>query len=105
MTIRIINYKVDGEIGESVMRGTPLGNEFKESVYGRTKCIRFFKAKLWNQILSKGPMYVELCRLYKLWKANGILTLRCCCKPLACHGDVIRSALLWLDSEGALQDR
>jgi len=102
--IRIINYKTQ-KGGESIMRGTPLGNQNLESKYGRTKCIEMFRRDLWEDIKIQGPMYKELCRLYRIWKNRGKLTIKCCCKPLNCHGDVVKAALLWLDSQGALLDR
>jgi hypothetical protein len=42
------------------------------------------------------PQSIELLRLSKLAEKEGKLVLICWCKPKACHGDVVRTAILAL---------
>jgi hypothetical protein len=77
--------------------GSPLCNPFHLLTESdRPKVIQDFKENLWSNIQMKTPMYYELLRLKELYLEQGILRLACWCAPKACHGDVVKSAILWL---------
>ncbi len=92
-----------GDVGYSIMRGTPLGNPFKIGEDGsREQVIAKYRSYLWRAIQGHElTICTELNRLYKIWQDKGILTLKCCCRPEACHGDVIKACLEWIRSKMA----
>ncbi len=94
--IHLVNSRSYKGKGEYMGRGTPLGNKFNTG--NRIKDIADFRKELWKQMeLSiHSKMSMELDRLYELWQKQGKLILVCSCKPLSCHIDVIKSALLWM---------
>ena len=62
------------------------GNPFKVEDHGREKCIELYKEYFYKRIMEDENF------------KNGILslkgkTLACFCKPLPCHGDVIKEYL------------
>lgn len=90
-------FKIDGTFGEYIGRGTPLGNKYNTG--NRNKDIADFKKDLWEEMRrSDSEMSKELEKLYYIWKETGKLILVCSCKPKACHGDVIKAALEWIDA-------
>jgi len=67
------------------------GNPFTVEEYGREECLRLYKEYFDNRIVTD-PVF-----------RAAILSLRgkrlgCFCKPLACHGDIIKE---WLDNHAA----
>lgn len=100
VTIRVIN-KYHGKIGvsyQSVMRPSPLGNPYKvkpSGPYNRSEAVDLYKTWLEGQIATgNAPVIAELDRLVNIAMDTGELNLVCCCKPLACHADIIREVLL-----------
>jgi hypothetical protein len=72
-------------------RGSEWGNPFPiDEASGNTRevVIEKYRAHLWQQILS-GKITIE-----QLLNLEG-KTLGCFCKPKACHGDAINSAVAW----------
>lgn len=61
-----------------IMRGTKWGNIFEIGVDGtREECIEKYQIHI-----PRSPLIRDL------YELDG-LALGCCCKPLACHGDVL----------------
>lgn len=80
----------------NVMRPTPLGNPFVIGRDGNRDEV-VAKYRRWLHANLRTPE-VRLA-LHDLLTAarQGPLELVCCCAPKACHADVIRRCLLWLD--------
>lgn len=91
--IRIVNKKVFTGDGEYIGRPSVLGNPFAVGRDGsREQVIAKYRVWLWEQINQRGKVWEELLRLAEVEN----LTLICFCKPLACHGDVVKAAVEWL---------
>ena len=70
-------------------RGSKWGNPFVLGKHGsREEVIEKYKSRLW-ELIQKGYVTKE-----ELRALNG-KRLGCFCKPLACHGDVIKDAVSW----------
>lgn len=85
-----------------VGRPSVLGNPFFIGRDGlRDVVISKYKAWLWDNLKSNNKQIIdELMRLRELAKNYHNLVLICWCKPQACHGDVIKSCIEWLDTLG-----
>jgi len=96
--IRILNIN-DGGVGERVdwSFGSPLGNPFPKSKYGRAGCIARYRIWLWEKLQdSDSEQCAELERLSQLYVSQGKrLDLVCWCAPKACHAEVVARAIRW----------
>jgi len=82
-------------------RASVLGNPFKLGVDGsREVVIQKYKAWLWAQYKKGGEVRREVLRLVEAAKSGQGVVLGCWCKPLACHGDVVKALVLWLVRSG-----
>jgi hypothetical protein len=89
-----VGNKYRGDTGINIMRGTPLGNPFLISYFNtREECIDKYQGWLRAQYIDKTPAYDMLMELVTQVEAGKDITLVCCCKPKACHGDVIKDAI------------
>lgn len=83
---------------EYVGRPGPLGNPFILGQDGTREQViakyRTWLQALWFDDCGPNPQKTELTRLIDLYKDKGTLTLVCWCAPKACHGDVIREAII-----------
>jgi len=94
-----INNKKDTSYGIYVMRPSVLGNPFVIGRDGnRNQVIKKYRVWLWTEFKRENLVYQELIRLLNVYRKNGELSLLCCCAPLPCHAEVIRSCLLWMNS-------
>jgi hypothetical protein len=91
--------------GDGIYIGRPslLGNPFRIGEDGtRDEVIQLYRAWLWSQINLRGKVYRELERLASIAR-QGDLTLICWCKDrdrdVSCHGDLVKRAIEWLNSE------
>ena len=90
----IVGNKYHGDTGISVMRGTVFGNRYRlEDGYSREEAIRKYREWLRDQYQRKTPVYHALMALIKRVESGENLILVCCCKPKACHADVIKDAI------------
>lgn len=98
MDIRVVHVKDRGwRRVEYVGRPTVLGNPYRIGRDGdRAAVIEKYRRWLWGRMQGDTPQRRELERLLGLAK-TGPLALACYCKPLACHGDVIKRALAYLE--------
>lgn len=98
--IHVVNRK--NYRGASVYVGRPgvLGNPFVIGRDGdRAEVIEQYRRWLWNELQrGAGQVWEEMQRLSKLAEAAD-LVLSCWCHPLPCHGEVIRAAITWCDSQ------
>jgi len=99
----VVGNVKNGDQGEYIGRKcydydeSPLANPFRESVYGREKCISMYRRWLWGKITSGDEeVTTELARLFQLSLQPEGVKLVCWCAPLPCHGDVIKSCLEWI---------
>jgi hypothetical protein len=73
--------------------GSPLGNRH----YGdknRERSIAGFTEDFNREIVLEGSaLKIEMDRIFEILCRIGALYLVCCCKPKACHGDVIKRSL------------
>lgn len=77
--MRVVNKRYEcGTV--NIMRPSRLGNPYRIGVYGtREEVVEKFR-----RYALRTPRVLQL--IYNLPKDA---VLECCCKPLACHGDVI----------------
>ena len=108
MKIQIIhrkNNKKAAVIGPviNVMRGTPLGNPFNiKGKRNRETVIALYRKYLWTNIKAKNPTIINaLAEIKRTALHNERVFLSCCCKPKACHAEVIKAAVLWAASKTA----
>jgi len=98
--VKMNTYTVLGERTVYIGRGnariaqSPLANPFRISgTCTREEAVASYDNWLLLALAErKQPVIDEMNRLYKLAK-TGDLVLACYCKPLACHGDVIKRLL------------
>lgn len=87
--------------GVYIGRPSKLGNPYSHlessvaefRVKTREESIEKYGGWLRGQYRLKGDVYDTLMRLVDVYEKTGELTLVCWCKPLPCHGDVIRDAI------------
>lgn len=84
---------------------SPLHNPYRlASEEDRPAALSSYRTYLWQALKAESPteqqraMRDELDRLLALWQAQGALTLLCWCGEKDCHGDVIASALAYLQA-------
>lgn len=77
--------------------GSVLGNPYSIGKDGdREQVVSKYRVWLWQEIKKKGVVYQELISIANRIKAGNNLILTCYCKPLDCHGDIIKRAVEWL---------
>lgn len=75
----VVNKRTTDEWDVDIMRPGPYGNPYVIGKHGtRQQCIELYRQRLYSD--------VELQRLVQPLRGK---RLACCCKPLACHGDVL----------------
>jgi hypothetical protein len=76
---RVLNKHYDDIPADAVwiMRPSKWGNPYHVKTYGRERCIELYKRYLLRSKL-----------FYDVHELRG-KDLVCCCKPAACHGDVL----------------
>lgn len=83
-----------------VGRPSPLGNPFQLGRDGsRAEVIARYRHWLWAQLQVPGSLQLRELEQLLAQAQVGPLELLCWCAPLACHAEVIRSALLWLEAQ------
>jgi hypothetical protein len=111
--MQVVNGKVDGFVGKDkiyIGRATkklpcsPLANQYVIGFDGdRDRVIELYRRWLWYQVNigehNPNGALKELLTIARLVKTGKPVILTCYCAPLACHGDVIRNAILWLIQE------
>jgi len=103
MHIRITNKRYDKTPGEYIGRPSVLGNPFVIGQDGdRAEVVNKYRRWLWQEMKEGSSVLKELDRL-KTEAQRHELVLICWCKrpkvDVACHGDVIKQAIEWLDRQ------
>lgn len=84
----------------NIMRPNVLANIYSHNpntaakffVDTRKEAVALYKEYFLRELKKKGDFRNEVIRIYKLAKEYDIYLL-CCCKPLLCHGDIIKEFL------------
>jgi Domain of unknown function (DUF4326) len=107
MSLSVVNGKLVGfENGIYVgrkcagLKGSVLGNPFVIGKDGsREEVIKKYRAWLWAEVWALGEVWKELRRIKKLVEEREDVQLVCWCGAGRCHGDVIKSCVLWMIKE------
>ena len=92
--IYVENAKFYKGPGFYIDRATPLGNLFPLDL-GREESIELYRAWLTSKLGDPGcPAYRYFNFLFMECQLRMDIHLICHCKPLACHGDVIKEFIL-----------
>ena len=88
------------------MAGTgesPLGNPFylrnRSDMEERQQVVASYRSWLWDKIQDRASLQAQALEKLLGSARQGPIELECFCAPLPCHGDVIKSALSWLDTQ------
>jgi hypothetical protein len=98
--IKVVNRrdkKIEGFKYINIMRGSVFGNIFKmrnDSLDERLRVIEEYKKYLWKELNQPESKLGKA--VHELANSSEDIALMCCCKPLACHGDVIKAAIEWI---------
>lgn len=96
MPIRVINKSAKTNTKGTrinVMRGTVLGNRFTVNKYSRVGAIECFRQNLMVSKLRDGTKWRLIMEIAERVRNGETILIECCCKPKACHGEVIKSAV------------
>lgn len=85
----------------NIMRPSPLGNPFSHKhgtlasyqVSTRQEAVAAYKKHLVSEINLRNPAILKALKNIQQLSEAGSVNLVCCCKPLACHGDVIKELI------------
>lgn len=108
----VLNGKKDGFVGENKiyigrkgygLNGSVLANKFVIGKDGnREEVVEKYRRWLWIEFNKKGKVYEELIRIANLVKKGENVELVCWCKPLSCHGDIVKKCVEWMIKEGVV---
>jgi len=100
MAIYVVNKKSFKGEGIYVGRPSVLGNPFAIGKDGdRAEVIGKYRVWLWEQVKARSEVFEELVRIKRKAETKDVY-LVCWCKPLACHGDVVKACVEWMLSAG-----
>lgn len=104
--LKVVNGKQVGFVGVNKIylgrnsygqKGSVLQNKFKIGRDGsRSEVVEKYRKWLWVEFNKKEEVYEELVRIGNLVKEGKDVELVCWCKPLDCHGDVVKSCVEWM---------
>jgi hypothetical protein len=107
--INVVNKKTHTATSDDVYigRGSALGNPFthlpisviKSTYWGKVKhvetreeAIESFRSYILEKMATKGKEWQEMMRIKEL-ASKGDVNLVCFCRPLGCHGDIIKELI------------
>ena len=96
------NFDLPKHVDETVSIARPgiWGNDFLIGRDGtREQVIDKYKAQLWERIESAETSILNPLRELAERANEGDLYLACYCKPLPCHGDVLKEAIEWMQTQ------
>ena len=104
MSIRVISKrsggtkKMHGEVVINIARPSILGNPFyMANESQRANVIAKYRVWLDEHRKNASPIWAEVKQLAARAKAGEHLALECWCAPCACHGDVIKAAIEYIN--------
>ena len=100
MEVKIVNKHTSNLRGVYIGRPSILGNPFSLVRYDRTKSVQLYTEWLREQWLVNEKVKKELLRLALMCKREGMVRLICWCKPKACHGDIVKMAIINIIEKG-----
>lgn len=112
--IQVTNGKIDGFIGQNKiyigrknksykLKNSALSNPFLIGQDGnRDEVIKKYCKWICEEVKKKGAVYQELVKIAKRVKKGENIELVCWCKPLKCHGNVIKKCLEWMIKKGTV---
>lgn len=84
--MNVINlHKFNGKVPAyaiDIRRGTPYGNPYRSSIYGKDECLKLFEAYVIKRV-QEDPAFRKL-----ILDLND-KTLCCVCAPRRCHGHIL----------------
>jgi hypothetical protein len=102
--IEVINGKTDGFVGSIYIGRRNARYGLKENVLAnpfvigkdgtREEVIAKYRQWLWQNIKTGGLVLNEIERICTICTESNI-KLSCWCKPLSCHGDVVKKCVEW----------
>lgn len=102
--VRVVSKRANGtrpKAGETVIdisRTSILGNPYPmHHESQRNDVILGYRKYLMDQYHAQTPVWQAVEALAKRVANGEHLALQCWCAPLACHGDIIRNAIVWLN--------
>jgi len=106
--IMVINRKTTPSMAdESIDIGRPhlFSNPYFIGQDGdRLEVIRKYRRHLWHEIQNiNSPVYFQLFNIALDVIQGKSIDLVCFCKPKPCHGDVLKSAILWLIADQKIE--
>ena len=78
-----------------ITRDTILGNPFPLSKYTRSESLALYKPWPWSGMQDNQSPIGDAIWDLAISSIEGNLCLVCCCKPLDCHGDIVKAAIEW----------
>lgn len=104
--IRIVNGRHWQGEGVWIDRRSALGNPYHIGEDGtRAEVIEKYRVWLWKQIRDRNVTIISaLVYLISIVAARGNLTMICWCAPKACHGDVLKACLNWMNVNDGLYE-
>lgn len=101
--INVFNVKHYKGRGVYIGRGSIFGNPFHIGVDGnRAQVLALYRSYLWAAVNPADPLntdnvlYRAVIRLCDKFVKDKEINLICHCAPVPCHGDIIKSCMLWL---------
>lgn len=79
----------------NIMRPFLLKNPFPITrIYTRAEVIKRFSDYFYAELeKDKSPIALEIKRLHEMHMSGKTIALICCCEPLPCHGEIVKSAI------------
>lgn len=94
MDIKVVNKKMYRGNGIYIGRGSIFGNKFVIGKDGsREDVIEKYLEWLREEYRNGGKVKSELLELVERYKMGEELVLVCWCKPLGCHGDILKMVI------------
>jgi len=89
--MRVIHIKDKSKYSntEYIGRGSVFGNPYHVQKHGRNTCIEKYRQYFYER-LERDVKFKEAVHSLKIKDRNKELCLVCYCKPLDCHGDIIK---------------
>ena len=79
--------------------GSVLANPYPLTDYSLEESLKLYKEWLWQHLQNtESPQFKEIKKLALKYALGRPIQLDCFCKPKSCHGDIIKSCVIWYAS-------
>ena len=89
-TVTVVNKRTHRGPATYIGRGSVFGNPFKLTDHTREESIAKYEQLFYSTMLRDPKVIKELYALVERLISGEHIFLACYCKPLACHGDVLK---------------